>query len=46
MKGIAPLMAIVFSLATASVWACPGDKAADDSKQSTPKKPTTSLVID
>ena len=31
--------------ASASAWACPGDKAKDDGKQSTPKKPTTSLTI-
>ncbi len=46
MKSIAALIAVVFSLATASAWACPGDKAKDDGKQSTPKKPTSSLVID
>ena len=46
MKSIARLVALVFSLAAASVWACPGDKATDDGKQSTPKKPTTSLAID
>lgn len=45
MKGIATILALVFSLAAASVWACPGDKAKDDGKQSTPKKPTTSLTI-
>jgi hypothetical protein len=44
MKGIATLLALVFSLAVTSVWACPGDKATDDGKQSTPKKPTTSLT--
>jgi hypothetical protein len=46
MKGIARLLALVFSLAAALVWACPDDKAKDDGKQSTPKKPTTSLTID
>jgi hypothetical protein len=46
MKSIATLIAVVFSLATATAWACPGDKAKDDGKQSTPKKPTTSLTID
>ena len=46
MKGIATLLALVFSLAATSVWACPGDKATEDGKQSTPKKPTTSLTID
>ena len=46
MKGIARLLAVVFSLVATSVWACPGDKATDDGKQSTPKKPTTSLAID
>jgi hypothetical protein len=45
MKHIAALFAVVFSLTSASVWACPGDKAKDDGKQSTPKKPTTSLTI-
>ncbi|MBK7025348.1 MAG: hypothetical protein IPH41_18345 [Sulfuritalea sp.] len=45
MKGIARVLVLVFSLAAASVWACPGDKAKDDGKQSTPKKPTTSLTI-
>jgi hypothetical protein len=46
MKGIATILALVFSLAATSVWACPGDKAKDDGKQSTPKKPTTSHTID
>jgi hypothetical protein len=46
MKAIATVLAVVFSLAATSVWACPGDKAKDDGKQSTPKKPTTSLTID
>ncbi len=46
MKGIATLLALVFSLAATPVWACPGDKATDNGKQSTPKKPTTSLTID
>jgi len=46
MKGIATLLALVFSIAATSVWACPGDKATDDGKQSTPKKPTTSLTLD
>lgn len=45
MKRITTLLAIVFSLTATSVWACPGDKAKDDGKQSTPKKPTTSLSI-
>ena len=45
MKHIAALFAVVFSLASASAWACPGDKAKGDGKQSTPKKPTTSLTI-
>lgn len=45
MKTIATVLAVVFSLATTSLWACPGDKAKDDGKQSTPKKPTTSLSI-
>lgn len=45
MKGIATMLALVFSLVATSVWACPGDKAKDDGKQSTPKKPTTSLTI-
>jgi hypothetical protein len=45
MKGIATILALVFSLAATSVWACPGDKAKDDGKQTTPKKPTTSLSI-
>lgn len=44
MKGIATLLALVFSLATTSAWACPGDKATDD-KQSTPKPPTPSLTV-
>ncbi len=46
MKSIAALLALVFSLAATSVRACPGDKATDDGKQSTPKKPTTSLTMD
>jgi hypothetical protein len=46
MKAIVTVLAVVFSLAATSVWACPGDKAKDDGKQSTPKKPTTSLTID
>jgi hypothetical protein len=46
MKSIAAVFAVVFSLATTTAWACPGDKAKDDGKQSTPKKPTTSLTID
>lgn len=46
MKGIATLLALVFSLVATSVWACPGDKATDDGKQSAPKKPTTSLTLD
>lgn len=46
MKSIATLLAVVLSLAAASVWACPGDKAVDDGKQSTPQKPTTSHMID
>jgi hypothetical protein len=46
MKSIATLVAVMFSLAATSVWACPGDKAKDDGKQSTPKKPTSSLSID
>ena len=46
MKRITALMLVVFSLAATSAWACPGDKAKDDGKQSTPKKPTTSLTID
>jgi hypothetical protein len=46
MKGIPRVLAFVFSLVATSVWACPGDKAKDDGKQSTPKKPTTSLTID
>ncbi len=45
MKRIATLLALAFSLAATSAWACPGDKATDDGKQSTPKKPTTSLTI-
>jgi len=45
MKSIATILALVFSLAATSVLACPGDKAKDDGKQSTPKKPTTSLTI-
>jgi hypothetical protein len=45
MKGIATILALVFSLAGTSVWACPGDKAKDDGKQTTPPKPTTSLTI-
>ena len=45
MKSIATLLVLVFSLAATSVGACPGDKAKDDGKQSTPKKPTTSLTI-
>jgi hypothetical protein len=46
MKGIAAVFALLISLAGASAWACPGDKAMDDGKQSTPKKPTTSLTTD
>ena len=46
MKKLATLFALLFSLAATSAWACPGDKAKDDGKQSTPKKPTTSLSID
>jgi hypothetical protein len=46
MKRLATLFAVLFSLSAASVWACPGDKAKDDGKQSTPKKPSTSLAID
>lgn len=46
MKAIARVLALVFSLAAAPVWACPDDKAKDDGKQSTPKKPTTSLTLD
>jgi hypothetical protein len=46
MKSIATLVAVMFSLAATSAWACPGDKAKDDGKQSTPKKPTSSLSID
>ena len=46
MKKFATLLALVFSFAAASAWACPGDKAKDDGKQSTPKKPSTSLAID
>ena len=45
MKNIATFLALVFSLAATSAWACPGEKAKDDGKQSTPKKPTTSLTI-
>ena len=45
MKRITALLAVVFSLAATSVWACPGDKAKDDGKQSTPKKPSTLLTI-
>lgn len=45
MKKIAALVAVLFSLGAASAWACPGDKAKDDGKQSTPKKPTTSHSI-
>ena len=46
MKRIATLFALLFSLTAVSAWACPGDKAKDDGKQSTPKKPSTSLTID
>jgi len=46
MKKLAALFALLFSLTAASAWACPGDKAKDDGKMSTPKKPTTSLAID
>jgi hypothetical protein len=46
MKSIAALVAILFSLATTSVWACPGDKAKDDGKQPAQPKPTTSLTIE
>lgn len=46
MKKFVTLVAVLFSLGTASAWACPGDKAKDDGKQSTPKKPTSSLTID
>lgn len=45
MKSITALVAIVFSLAAASAWACPGDKAKDDGKQPAQPKPTTSLTI-
>lgn len=45
MKNIARFLAIMFALATTTAWACPADKAKDDGKQSTPKKPTTSLTI-
>jgi hypothetical protein len=45
MKRFATLFALLFSLTATSAWACPGDKAKDDGKQSTPKKPTTSLSI-
>lgn len=46
MKPVAALLALIVSLASASAFACPGDKAKDDGKQqSTPKKPTTSLSI-
>ncbi len=47
MKRIASLLILVFSLASVSAFACPGDKAKDDGKQqqSTPKKPSTSLSI-
>lgn len=46
MKRLATLFAVLFSLTAVSAWACPGDKAKDDGKQSTPKKPSTSLTID
>ena len=46
MKCVARILALMFALATTSAWACPGDKAKDDGKQSTTKKPTTSLAID
>lgn len=45
MKSIATILALVFSLTTTLVWACPGDKGKDDGKLSTPKKPTTSVTI-
>ena len=43
-KLISALLAAVFALTSVSALAC-GDKAKDDGKQSTPKKPTTSLTI-
>ena len=45
MKRLAALCALLFSLTAASAFACPGDKAKDDGKMSTPKKPATSLTI-
>lgn len=44
MKNLTALMAMLFALGATSAWACPGDKAKDDGKQSTPKKPTSSLT--
>lgn len=46
MKFAARILALMFALVATSAWACPGDKAKDDGKQTTPKKPTTSLSID
>ena len=45
-KLLSGLFVAVFALGSLSAVACPGDKAKDDGKQSTPKKPSTSLTID
>ena len=40
MKGLmAAMIAAVFSLGSASLLACPGDKAKDEKQMSTPSKP-------
>jgi hypothetical protein len=43
MKYFASVVSVLLALTATSAIACPGDKAKDDGKQSTPQKPTTSL---
>lgn len=43
LKHIASLLALTLAMSATPALACPGDKAKDESKQSTPQKPNTSL---